>query len=81
MADAHPRDVELYVAGDGSAPFQMWLTKLKDKKARAIINARLDRLKLGNFGDCKSVGSGVFELRIDFGPGYIIYFGKTATPW
>lgn len=66
----------MYVASDGASPFEDWLTGLKDMKARAKIRIRLDRLKLGNFGDCKSVGSGVFELRIDFGPGYRIYFGQ-----
>ena len=76
MADVHPKETELYVASDGGSPFQEWLDKLKDKKARAIINARLDRLRLGNLGDCKSIGSGVFELRMDFGPGYRIYFGQ-----
>ena len=50
--------------------------KLKNLKARAKIRVRLDRLKLGNLGDCKSIGSGVQELRIDFGPGYRVYFGQ-----
>lgn len=70
--------IELYVTSEGESPFENWLTELKDVKARAKIRVRLDRLRLGNFGDCKSVGSGVFELRIDFGPGYRVYFGQVG---
>lgn len=54
--------------------FEKWLTKLKDRHARARIAARIDRMKIGGFGDCKPVGSGVSEARIDYGPGYRIYF-------
>ena len=76
MAEAHPRQIELYVATDGSSPFEEWLAKLKDSQARARIRTRLERLRLGNLGDCKSVGTGIFELRIDYGPGYRVYFGQ-----
>jgi putative addiction module killer protein len=61
--------------------FRKWLDSLRDRKARARIQARIDRLTLGNFGDARSVGEGVGELRIDYGPGYRIYFlrrGNTA---
>lgn len=51
---------------------------LKDSKARAIVRARLNRIELGNFGDCKSVGDGVFEFRISYGPGYRVYFGRVG---
>lgn len=57
-------------------PFGEWLDSLKDRKARAKIFTRLDRLALGNPGDCKSIGAGLSELRIDFGPGYRVYFGQ-----
>lgn len=78
MANVRPREIELYLADDGSSPFEEWLFGLKDVQVRAKVNARLDRLRLGNFGDCKSVGSGVFELRINYGPGYRIYFGQDS---
>ncbi len=49
---------------------------MKDARAVGIVRARLNRIRLGNFGDCKSVGGGVSELRIDFGPGYRVYYGR-----
>jgi putative addiction module killer protein len=57
-----------------SATFGKWLSKLADRKARARIQVRIDRLAIGNPGDTKSVGGGVSELRIDYGPGYRLYF-------
>jgi putative addiction module killer protein len=59
--------------------FQMWRSKLKEKRLRLIIASRLDRLKYGNLGDVKPVGEGVSELRIDYGPGYRIYFQKRGS--
>ena len=50
-----------------------WLERIEDQKARARIAARIDRLTLGNFGDCKALREGVSELRIDWGPGYRVY--------
>jgi putative addiction module killer protein len=54
--------------------FQKWRTRLKDERARALIASRLDRLAFGNPGDVKPVGQGISELRIDYGPGYRVYF-------
>jgi putative addiction module killer protein len=54
--------------------FAEWLGALRDRKAVVIIARRLDRVSNGNFGDVKSVGDGVSELRIDHGPGYRLYF-------
>ncbi|MGP4804563.1 type II toxin-antitoxin system RelE/ParE family toxin [Agrobacterium cavarae] len=54
--------------------FSNWLTKLKDVQARARIVRRVDRLQRGNPGDVKPVGEGISELRIDYGPGYRVYF-------
>jgi putative addiction module killer protein len=65
-----------YITEDGENPFYNWLKSLNDRAARARIRVRLNRVRLGNFGDCKSVGKGVNELRVDYGPGYRLYFGK-----
>jgi putative addiction module killer protein len=54
--------------------FAAWFRDLQDRRARARIQVRIDRLSLGNLGDVKPVGEGVSELRIDYGPGYRIYF-------
>ena len=53
--------------------FEKWFTKLRDIQGKARILARLKRIELGNIGDHKSIGGGLFELRIDCGPGYRIY--------
>ena len=58
----------------GSSPYRQWLDIL-DLVARARIQARVLRVESGNLGDHKPVGSGVMELRLDFGPGYRVYFG------
>jgi putative addiction module killer protein len=54
--------------------FARWLAGLRDDRAQARINTRIRRLSLGNPGDVKSVGEGVLEMRIDYGPGYRVYF-------
>lgn len=56
--------------------FARWLNGLRDLHARARIQARIERLAMGNPGDVKSVGAGVSELRIDYGPGYRVYYTK-----
>lgn len=67
-------NIEVYVKTNGKSPFIEWLNSLKDRKARAKIRVCLDRVKLGNMGDCKSIGDGFYELKILFGPGYRVYF-------
>lgn len=66
--------LEIYQDAKGKRPFVDWIISLKNTEDRAKINARLARLRTGNLGDYKSVGEGVYELRIDTGPGYRIYF-------
>lgn len=57
-----------------SAEFSKWLKRLKDRRARARVQARLDNMREGNFGDVKPVGQGISETRIHYGPGYRLYF-------
>lgn len=71
--------IVIYEADNGKSPFLEWLLSLKDVKGRAVIRARLNRIELGNFGDCKNLGAGVLELRIAFGPGYRVYFGREGS--
>ena len=62
--------VEIHQTDD----FANWLTKLRDRQARVRVQMRIDRLALGNSGDVKPVGEGVSEMRVDYGPGYRVYF-------
>ena len=59
-----------------TATYQKWYRKLKDRKARAIVAARIERLIYGHPGDISIVGDGISELRIHYGPGYRIYFAR-----
>jgi putative addiction module killer protein len=77
--EAVPKELRIYLTEDGRAPFTEWPTSLRDNRARAKIRVRLDRVSLGNIGDCHSVGEGVQELRVDYGPGYRVYFGQEGT--
>lgn len=67
-------DIEIYRSERGKLPYEKWLVEL-DKTARAHVRARINRLRLGNFGDCKPLKGGICELRIHKGPGYRIYYG------
>lgn len=69
-------DVRHYLAASGIDPIQQWLDGLQDLKARVAILRRIDRLVLDNFGDHKFCGEGVWELRIDVGPGYRVYYAQ-----
>jgi len=67
-------DIQAYMRKDGTVPFRMWIDGLRDRSARARIRIRLDRVRLGNLGDHRTLGGGLYELRIDYGPGYRVYF-------
>jgi putative addiction module killer protein len=74
-------DVRYYITQTGKDVVDEWIARLADDRAEAKIFARIERLSSGNFGDCRSLGAGLFELRIDTGPGYRIYYatiGRTC---
>lgn len=72
-------EIRHYVSRGGRDIFDHWLTQLADARAQAKIAVRIDRLAAGNFGDCKSLRKGLFELRIDWGPGYRSYYAMLGT--
>jgi putative addiction module killer protein len=69
-------ELRYYQSSVGEPPFVEWLQGLHDRQARARIEARLARVAVGNLGDVEPVGDGVMELRIDWGPGYRVYFAR-----
>ena len=76
MRNTHRRELQFHRTQNGREPFTEWFESIRDQKTLTRIRGRLDRLESGNFGDCQSVGNGVFELRLHFGQGYRIYFGE-----
>lgn len=75
MIDTATIQILEYRTENGRSPYREWLHSLRDREARARVRVRIDRVALGNFGDWHAVG-GVSELRIQFGPGYRVYFGR-----
>ena len=71
-------EIREYASRDGKAIFTEWWRKLRDRQARDRIHIQIDRLALGNTSDSKSLGNGIHELRIHYGPGYRVYYGKTG---
>jgi len=69
------REIKKLELQNGLVPFDEWFDALHDRKMQAAVDARLTLVRAGNFGDCKSVGGGVFELRIALGPGIRVYYG------
>lgn len=79
--DTYPYTITYYLTEANKKPFKEWLDGLKDITARQKIRIRLDRARLGNLGNNRAVGDGVFELKIDYGLGYRVYYaldGKTV---
>ncbi len=68
-----PKEVVAFRVKNGQVPFEDWLDDLNDKRAVARVLARLARVRHGGLGNCKSVGEGVSELRVHYGPGYRVY--------
>ena len=72
-------EIQHYLTASGKDLYQQWLDELKDLKARVVIQRRIDRVVNGNFGDHRFCEEGVWELKIDFGPGYRVYYAQTGT--
>jgi putative addiction module killer protein len=70
------RTVRIYRSEDGQCPYKEWFKALRDIRAQTRIAQRIDRIATGNLGDVKPVGDGLLELRVDYGPGYRVYFGQ-----
>lgn len=67
-----------YLTEGGRDPLKDWLASLADRQARARVLVRVQRMASGNFGDCKPIADGVWELRIDYGPGYRVYYARVG---
>jgi putative addiction module killer protein len=78
MSEVQPKRIAMYTHLTGRVPFEDWLHALRDVNARARIRVRIDRLSLGNAGDARALGDGVWELRIDYGPGYRVYYAQSG---
>lgn len=76
MVEVVKKEIRHYQTIDGKVPYQEWFNSLKNQKAKAIIEKRLDRVEEGNLGEWNSVGHGVYEMKIHYGSGYRIYFGQ-----
>jgi putative addiction module killer protein len=74
MVQRLPVELSIHRTGDGRRPFAEWFQHLADRSVQARVMQRLDRLQTGNPGDCKPLGAGLLELRVDVGPGYRVYF-------
>ncbi len=73
-----PFELLYYQTQDRRFPYKEWLESVRDAVARSAILSRADRLRRGLFGDCDPVGAGVWELRIDVGPGYRVYYARSG---
>ncbi len=73
---AEPRTIVIYKDNNDKEPFTEWLHKLRDPQARLAVTRRIDQLSYGLYGNWRSVGASVYELKLSTGPGYRIYFGE-----
>lgn len=71
-------EVRHYLTAAGADPFAAWFAAMRDRQAQARVQARIDRLERGLFGDAEPCGEGVWELRIDWGPGYRVYYARSG---
>ena len=69
-----PKVLKIYVTSDGRQPYSEWLRNLRDTMTVARIRTRIDRIEEGNLGQYKDLGTGLFEFKFSFGPGYRVYF-------
>lgn len=74
--ETKPKEIRHYITEDGKIPFQEWINSLKDMDAQNRINIRLNRLRLGLLGNINCIAEGVHELKVDYGPGYRVYFAN-----
>jgi len=74
--EVRPRRVLKYVTEGGRCPFDDWFDSLKDKRSQAIVATRVNRIVQGNFGQCRKLEDGIWEFKIDYGPGYRVYFAE-----
>jgi len=74
MIKAGPKVLKIYITSDGKQPYSEWLRNLRDTMTVARIRTRIDRIEEGNLGQYKSLGTGLFEFKFSFGPGYRVYF-------
>lgn len=72
----HAMEVRHYLTSAGRDTYQTWLDRLKDLRARVAIQRRIDRMAAGHFGDHKPCRDGFWELRVDVGPGYRVYYAR-----
>jgi putative addiction module killer protein len=73
-------EIQTYLTDRGEEPYASWLHTLPDRQAKARIVVRVNRMSGGNLGDVKPVGEGVWEAKINYGPGYRLYYAQAAAP-
>lgn len=72
-------EIRHYLTAAGHDPYQKWLERLKDLTGRVAIQRRVDRMATGNFGEHKALQEGVWELKMDIGPGYRVYYALESS--